>query len=306
MPDSEIDPEIRAFIKKTEAFYGDVSLEDVAAQRRCYDAMCAAFNEPYPAGVNALDHDIDNNGYQLGLRSYTLDKKNSNTVVVYYHGGGFVLGDLESHDSVCAEICGSSGFDVLSVDYRLAPEHHFPEDLEDALAGFRHAADRYPRVIVAGDSAGGNLAAAVAIATRNERQRPAAQVLIYPALGGDLLGLDSYTANARSPMLTVEQHAYYIAVRSINDDDLRNPLFLPLNLEEYGGLPSCAAFSADIDPIRDDAGEYVRRLDAAGVEASWTNEAFLPHGFLRARHHSSRAADSFSRICKSIGQLAYC
>ncbi len=194
-------------------YAAEITGKAIQSQRECYSAVCRTFAEPYPPWVSSSDFQIDSGGYDLKLRRYKNNRHSANhpgkTAIVYYHGGGFMLGDLASHDSICAEICDHTAFDVISVDYRLAPEFQYPDDLDDALSAFRCAADRYEQVMVAGDSAGANLAAAVCICLRDAtsgdtRQCPIGQLLTYPALGGCELNLQSYTTHANAPLLTTE------------------------------------------------------------------------------------------------------
>ncbi len=300
----DMDAEVQAFIEKTEAYYADQCADDITSQRACYNAMCKAFPSPYPEGVTSTIHLIDHHGHDLPLRQYRNASSTPQSAIVYFHGGGFVVGDLESHDSICADICGGTGLTVFAVEYRLAPEHRFPDDLNDALAGFHAVARKFSRVIVMGDSAGGTLAAAVGIATRNQASRPIGQVLIYPALGGEGLGLASYAVNANAPLLTTENVHYYRNMRTASEEEWNNPLLFPLKLVDYQGLPRCAVFSADVDPLRDDASVFAENAKQAGVATTWINEPGLPHGYLRARHCSQRAASSFSRICRATTDMA--
>ena len=300
----DIDPEIQAFIEKTRSYYEDQCLDDMVSQRACYNAMCRAFDSPYPEGVTSTSHSIDSNGHDLPLRQYRSPSSTHQTAIVYFHGGGFVVGDLESHDSICADICNCTGLTVFAVEYRLAPEYHFPDDLDDALAGFHYVARKFNQIIVVGDSAGGTLAAAVGIATRNLEFQPSGQVLIYPSLGGEDLGLASYLVNAHAPLLTTEDVHYYRNMRTTSGNERNNPLLFPLKLVDYQGLPRCVVFSADIDPLRDDARVFTENTKKAGVASTWINEPGLPHGYLRARHCSQLAGNGFSRICRAITEIA--
>ena len=300
----DIDSEIQAFIEKTRSYYADQCMDNMVSQRACYNAMCQAFDSPYPEGVTSTSHSIDSNGHDLRLRQYQSPSSNHQSAIVYFHGGGFVVGDLESHDSICADICDCTGLTVFAVEYRLAPEYHFPYDLNDALAGFQYVARKFNRVIVVGDSAGGTLAAAVGITTRNLTFQPSGQVLIYPALGGEELGLASYRVNANAPLLTTADVHYYQSMRTTSEDEWNNPLLFPLKLVDYQGVPRCFAFSADIDPLRDDARVFTENTQKAGVASTWINEPGLPHGYLRARHCSQLAGSGFSRICRAITEIA--
>jgi acetyl esterase len=304
MPEFNIDAEVQAFIDKTDRYYAedtpDIRIEE---QRLNYNNLCRAFAHPIPDSVTTADFKIDSSGFDLKLRSYKTGNGSESTAIVYFHGGGYIVGSLDSHDSICADIADESSLDLFAVDYRLAPEYQYPDDLNDAIEAFRYVAARYPNVIVAGDSAGGNLAAAVCIACRADELKPIGQVLIYPALGGNELQLASYESNAHAPLLTTDSTRYYKAIRAGVNPVPKDPLFYPLLLNDFSGVAPCYAFSADIDPLRDDAGEYVTKLQQAGVSATWINEPGLVHSYLRARHCSKIAGNSFMKICQSFKQL---
>ncbi len=300
----QLDPDMQAYIRKVDSLYPpDAVSLDIAGQRRVYDELCRAFAPNYPTGVTATDGTVPGNAGPIPVRRYRRKHSEGPATIVYYHGGGFLLGGLHSHDSICAEICAESGHRVVSVDYRLAPEHVHPAHFDDALWAFRAIAAQGRPVVVAGDSAGGNLAAAVALAARGEELHPVGQVLIYPGLGGDTLALHSYSEHAEAIHLSAADVGYYRQVRAGDRDVTNDPTFAPLVAADFSGLAPCVAISADVDPLRDDAGEYVRRLQAAGVPARWINEEGLVHGNLRARHMTARGRASFARITEAIGGL---
>ncbi len=295
------DPEVLEFITRTDIFYPTNAVEHtIAEQRGFYDRMCAAFRQPRPAGVTVTDATIDGPGGPIPQRRYVPENAGPVTVV-YFHGGGFIVGGLESHDDVCAEIAAGTGCPVVSVDYRLCPGHIHPAAYDDSLATARAALAEGP-VILAGDSAGGNLAAAVAQTLKGAAIK--GQVLIYPGLGGDVLGLPSYTECAEAPMLPTRDIRYYRTVRSggpVPEDD---PAFFPLAANDFNGLARCFISAAGVDPLRDDGVEYVRRLVGAGVEAYCAVEPQVPHGHLRARTTSHRAREAFGRILDAIREFA--
>jgi len=203
------DNEVRAFIAKVDSLYpaAAVGLE-IDGLRRVYDDLCRVFSPPYPTGVAAIDGKVPGPTGPIPVRTYRMNADAGAASVVYYHGGGFVVGGLHSHDSICAELCALTGFEVVAVDYRLAPEHVHPAHFDDALAALK-AISRAPRpLVVAGDSAGGNLAAAVAVAARGTAFAPVGQVLIYPGLGGDLLALGSYDEHSQAVHLTTDDVHY--------------------------------------------------------------------------------------------------
>jgi acetyl esterase len=300
-----LDDEMTAYVARVDEFYPPNTVDlTLVEQRAVYDRMCEAFHRPYPAAVKASDGRIAGPAGDVPVRRYRRRGGAGKPLLLYFHGGGFVVGGLESHDGVCAELCAGSGLEVLAVDYRLAPEHRHPAHYQDALAAFRAIAGEGRPVIVAGDSAGGNLAAAIALATRGERLKPIGQLLIYPGLGGEDLGLASYKEHAEAIHLTARDVAYYRRARAGEANVAGDWTFAPLWAKSFADLPACIAISADIDPLRDDAAEYVRRVCAAGGEAQWRNEPGLVHGYLRARIMSGRAKASFDRICAYAARLA--
>jgi acetyl esterase len=253
--------------------------------------------------VVAEDSNLPGRAGAIPVRRYRTREPRGTAVIVYYHGGGFVVGGLHSHDSICAEICAGSGHDVIAVDYRLAPEHVHPAHYEDALWAFRAIAKAGAPVVVAGDSAGGNLAAAVALSERGQELAPIGQLLIYPGLGGETLGLKSYSENAEAVHLTARDIDFYKRIRAGGEPPDADPTYAPLAARSFAGIAPCVVLTADIDPLRDDGEEYVRRLTAADVPARWINEPGLVHGYLRAREMSARARASFQRICEAAGRL---
>lgn len=293
------DPDILAFIDKTEQFYppGAVSLS-IDDQRLIYDRLCAHFRARRPAAVAVESAGIEGPGGVLPIRRYWA-RDVGPARIVYFHGGGFVVGGLESHDDVAAELAEATGAEVISVDYRLCPEHPHPAAYDDALAAVDLLSDR--PLVVAGDSAGGNLAAAVALARPHKIW---GQVLIYPGLGGDARNLPSYRERALAPLLTTEDVAYYSDIRSNGSAPRGDPTFAPLCSQSFDGLPPCFISAAEHDPLRDDGPAYVMRLTEAGVAAEAVVEPELPHGHLRARHHSDRAAAAFARICAAAKRFA--
>ena len=293
-----IDPATWAFIRETEAQYPpDATALDVAGQRRVYDAMCAVFRQPRPQGVTVQDEardDVATRRYEVGASALT---------VVYFHGGGFVVGGLDSHDDVCAEICLMTGLRVVSVDYRLVPEHPHPAAYDDALAATLDVARAFGPVILMGDSAGGALAASVSHGVRNLAVRVSGVVLIYPGLGG-AMDLGSYVTHAHAPMLTTADVHFYRQMRHGGTAPLADATAEVLQDTDFADLPPTAIFSAECDPLADDGRDYRDRIRRAGGRAEWTCEPGLVHGYLRARHTVPRARDSFTRIVACVAALA--
>ena len=305
MPDYRalIDAETWAFIERTNAFYPpETAGHTIAAQRVVYERMCREFFAGHPEGVRVETTAIAAPGRAIPIRIYRAGEAPA-AVVLYFHGGGFVVGGLESHDDVCAELCGGTGYDVVSVDYRLAPEHLHPAQFEDAMTAFAWAAGRYPvPVMLAGDSAGGNLAAAVSHAARGAGRQPAGQVLIYPALGGDPTQ-GSYVVHAEAPMLTRQDVAFYAQVRTGGQVRADDVTLSPLADNDFSGLPPTVIVTAECDPLSSDGETYRDRIAAAGGRAVRYEEKGLVHGYLRARHTAARARAGFARIVAAVAAL---
>lgn len=286
------------FIHQTYAAYpADTASLSVTDQRAIYDRMCRAFHRGYPAGVTASDRSFGG----VPCRHYP----GARGTVIYFHGGGYVVGGLHSHDDVCAEIRGTTGLHVVSVEYRLCPEHPHPAAYDDALTATRAIAAELPGpILLAGDSAGGNLAAATAQAIgRNGALGIVGMVLIYPGLGGDRQ-TGSYVTHADAPMLAATDVEYYAGIRHAGAEPAPDPTFAPLSDTDFSGLPPTLAIAAEFDPLSDDAAAYAAKLRAAGCLAHAVTETGLVHGYLRARATVPRAAASFSRITTALADLA--
>lgn len=286
------DPQVLAFIAATEAAYpADANTASPTDNRRHYDAMCAVFRGPRPDGLLVRDQQIAG----VSCRIYGAETAQ---FILYLHGGGFVVGGLDSHDDVCAELADASGLQVIAVDYRMAPEHRWPAPLADAQAVWR----AHPRPgIVVGDSAGGLLAAALSLSERGGQQ-PKGQVLIYPGLGG-AGDAPSYRENAEAPLLrSSDVGAYHQLLHG--DDPVTDPYARPLRVGDLRGAPAAFIVSADVDPLRDDARSYAERLQQAGTAVRYRNEAELPHGYLRARRGCDRARISFQAIIAAVVRMA--
>jgi acetyl esterase len=296
-----IDDETWAFIRRTDTFYPPDTVDmTVADQRRVYDTMCGEFHRGYPPGVTASDAVMGG----VPCRSYGVPGAMAATVV-YFHGGGFVVGGLHSHDDVCAEIAATTGFRVVSVDYRLAPEHRHPAHFNDSLAATRAVMAAHPGpFLLCGDSAGGNLAAAVSHALRDAGgPQPLGQVLIYPGLGGDRTR-GSYVEHAEAPMLTTRDIAFYGKVRFPEGyDPTGDVTCAPLHDTRFDGLPPTAIITAQCDPLASDGPAYAAAITAAGGHAACVEEPGLVHGYLRARSTVTRARTSFARICSALSAM---
>jgi acetyl esterase len=222
----------------------------------------------------------------LDVRAYAPPGDGDRPVLVYFHGGGWVRGDLDTHDGLCRLLAEAADCVVVSVDYRRAPEHPFPAPVRDAYAATAWAAEHAgvvggdpDRIAVGGDSAGGNLAAAVTLLAR-ERAGPAIdhQVLLYPVTDYDL-DTDSYRANAEGYLLSRASMRWYWD-RYLDDElDGANPYASPLRAPDCSGLPSATVVTAGYDPLRDEGAAYADRLSEAGVEVTHADYPGMVHVF---------------------------
>lgn len=228
------------------------------------------------------DLSIEGAAGPLGARLYEPPAPGSG-LLVFFHGGGWVIGSLETHDSVCRALAKRSGQRVLAVDYRLAPEHPFPAPAEDAIAAYRWARANAAelgvdpeRIAVGGDSAGGNLAAVVAQAPA---PKPCLQLLIYPGL--DLLDASPSKDLFREGFLLRTADIGWFQDHHVPDPSLRSDLRAsPGRATELEGLPPACVLTAGFDPLRDEGRDFAQRLQAAGVSAADLCYEGLVHGFL--------------------------
>ncbi|RUW93851.1 alpha/beta hydrolase [Mesorhizobium sp. M7A.F.Ca.US.010.02.1.1] len=297
-----IDAETWAFIERTNSYYPPDTIDyTIAQQREIYDRMCREFFAGYHDGVAVETSAIATSTHDIPTRIYRSPLQAAVTVL-YVHGGGFILGGLDSHDDVCAELCARTGYEVVSVDYRLAPEHLHPAAFDDLMSAFEWAAatPSHP-ILLCGDSAGGNLCAAVSHATRGHSKRPIGQVLIYPGLGGDR-SQGSYITHAEAPMLTTRDLEFY-NIRTGGQDGTGDITQSPLADADFANLPPTVLITAQCDPLSSDGEAYRDRIVAAGGRAYWFEEPGLVHGYLRARHTVGRARASFTRIVDAVAAL---
>jgi len=230
-------------------------------------------------------------------------------VLVFFHGGGWVIGDLETHDVLCRQLTAGSGVSVVSVDYRLAPEHKFPAAVDDAWAATRwvvaHAGELAvdaSRLAVGGDSAGGNLAAVVALLARDKGAPAiAVQVLIYPVT--DLVGeTRSYRDFAEGYLLTREGMRWFIAHYLTAEAEAADWRASPIRAQSLAGLPAALIVTAGFDPLRDEGEAYAERLRDAGVRVDSVCYGGMIHGFVPMGRLLDTAGRAISLIAGSLSQ----
>jgi acetyl esterase len=309
MPDSEapdyrdlLDADYLAYVDRVNALFPPEAANlPLPEQRALYDAMCRVFHPGRPAGVTTRDFAISGPSGDIPLRLYSRTARGGPRIL-FFHGGGFAFGGLDSHDDTCGDLCARTGLDVISVAYRLAPEHRHPAAFDDAMAALRWIGREGEAVILAGESAGGTLAASVSHAARKPGLRPLGQMLIYPLLGGPP-GL-SHRLHANAPLLTAGEVESCRRVRCDGPPPSRDPTFEPLADDDFSGLPATVVVTAECDPLASEGARYCALVRAAGGSATCRQEPRLTHSFLRARPSVPRAGAAFERIVADILRLA--
>lgn len=236
------------------------------------------------------DHKVDGGDHEIPVRIFSPKKEGEYPILLFFHGGGWVTGDIDSYNKVCANLAKHTGHMVVSVDYRLAPEHKFPAGLEDCYRVAReifldngllnvHSRD----ITLIGDSAGGNLAAALSLLAKQRGEfMPERQILIYPATYFDhseQSPFDSVRENGTGYLLTSKRINDYLDLYKNSDDDLQNPCFAPLLAPDLSGQPKTLIITAELDPLRDEGEAYGRRLKQAGVPVKVHRIPEALHGF---------------------------
>jgi acetyl esterase len=296
--------EMASFVARTQSFSS--SAPDMNDQRAAYSRMCRAFTPTLPAGLMTTDFELAD----VPVRSYRPDSLAPDTVtecVLYLHGGGWVVGDLDSHDFICNDLALDLGCVVIAVDYRLAPEHPFPAAFDDCVAvwhGMQAQADWLridpSRIAVAGDSAGATLAAALCLTLRDAGQpQPCGQVLIYPALGG-ASDLPSRSECVDAPLLSSVDIDCYQALYANTPEHMRSPYAWPLLAQDFSRLAPAFIAVAQYDPLRDDGVVYEQKLREAGVATGLYVGDGLVHGCLRAKGMAEEADELYRRIVKAL------
>jgi len=236
------------------------------------------------------EHEVPCGDHNVPVRIFTPHEDTRRLVLLFFHGGGWVTGDIDSYDGVCADMAALTGRVVVSVDYRLAPEHPFPAGVEDCYAAAREIflhdslLDTRPEeIVLIGDSAGGNLAAAVSLMARDRGEfLPARQILIYPAVGNDYSDdspFPSVRENGSGYLLTSKRVRDYMELYRASETDLENPYFAPLTARDFSRQPDTLLITAEYCPLRDEAEFYGLQLRAAGNRVELVRMPDALHGY---------------------------
>lgn len=287
--------------------YGNIEVE---AARRLADLRKL---DPIRIFVKKLDSEVYNGDYKVPVRLYfpnedAMEAGNDGVpVILFFHGGGWTTESVETYDRVCARMAQSAGQLVVSVEYRLAPEHRFPVGFEDCYAAAKalFAGDVLPGVdpdmiTLMGDSAGGNLAAAVCLKARDTGDfHPKRQVLIYPALNHcytEESPYESVRTNGTGYLLTSVKMQDYITLYKSSDEDLGNPYFAPIVAEDLSGLPDTLILTAEFDPLRDEGEAYGMRMREAGCRVRTERIEGALHGYFALGIQLFYVQESFRHI----------
>jgi acetyl esterase len=301
-----VDPQIQELLDLRAALPPMHTLSVADARKQFAARDVPGLRIPDIAAVR--QQDIAGPGGPLTLRIYTPLGTGPFPLMVFFHGSGFVVCNLDTHDAMCRNLAAGAGCVVVSVDYRLAPEHKFPAGPNDCLEATRwaaaHASDLgadAERLVVAGDSAGGNLAAVTALRIRDEGGPPlAAQLLIYPVTDHHTAAWPSYVQNAEGYGLTRKGMEWFWGHYLADPQDGAHPHASPFHAASLAGLPPALVITAQYDPLRDEAEAYGERLRQAGVPVEIRRWNGMNHGFFFVPGLVDRAGTAIDEACAWI------
>jgi len=263
------------------------SLQSAEERRAAYRELALAARGEPEAVESVRDVKLALDGRTLRARLYVPFEDESKALVVYFHGGGFVVGDLDTHDALCRRLSSDTRMRFLSVEYRLAPEHPFPAGIDDAVDTIRYVRahwgdfeDPDAELIVMGDSAGATLMTVACALTKDEHLGIAAQVVIYPTLGPELF-TDSVHEFGVGHTLDIDHLRYDYGLYLDGWTDHSDPRVTPLMFHDLTGAPSAIVVVAECDPLRDEAVAYAGLLEHFGVRVELLEAEGMIHGFLR-------------------------
>jgi len=281
-----LDPQARAVLDQMAALGGPPISELSPSEARAQAINMAAMQGVPEPVAKTEDRRLPGPAGAIPVRLYIPAGKGPLPIFVYFHGGGWVIGNLEDSDVLCRTLCNAARGIVMSVDYRLAPEHPFPAAVEDSYCAVLWASANAAsfggdasRIAIGGDSAGGNLTAVVAQIAR-DRGQPALkyQLLIYPVTDA-ACDTPSYNQNSDGYFLTKEAMRWFWDHYAGSDVDRSNPLVSPLRAHSFEGLPPALVITAEFDPLRDEGEAYAERLRNAGIPVQLTRYNGMIHGF---------------------------
>jgi acetyl esterase len=309
MTDTRLDPQIRAILEQAEDAGGPPleSLSPAEARQAAIDGLAAYRGDPEEV-ESVEDRAIPGPDGEIRIRIYTPCGPSPHPALTYFHGGGWVVCDLDTHDVICRAIARRAQAVVVSVDYRLAPEHKFPAAVVDCYTatcwvhGNAASLGVDPRrLAVGGDSAGGNLAAVVSLRSRDEAGPPIAlQAMVYPVTDLSSFETESYREFADGYYLTRSEMAWFRDHYLGRPEDARCVHASPLLATDLRGLPPALIITAECDPLRDEAEAYARRLEEAGVRVRCTRYKGMVHPFFSLLGAVSQAHEAVAELAAAV------
>ena len=306
-----LDPQVEFVLKLiAKSAYPEFHTVSHQEAREIFELTAPALNIRPENVYRSEDREINGVDGNIPIRVYTPYKPAAGEklpILVFYHGGGFVIGSLDSYDSLCRALANRAKCIVVSVDYRLAPEQKFPAAVDDALAAYQWVADHAlelngdaARLAIAGDSAGGNITAVTAIRIRDEGEiAPLLQVLIYPVLDGTP-ERPSHHQFAEGMLLTRANILWFYGHYMNAPGDVKDPHFSPILTEDLSRLPQAVVIVAGHDPLRDEGIEYAERLKEAGVDVELCNYEGMVHGFLSFADAVDQGMKGIEHVSKAL------
>ncbi len=305
-----LDPQMNRILEEAAAL-GLPAYQDLSpAEARKQMLTLAPPVDPLLAVKRIEDRRIPGPDGEIPIRLYYPAGGPPFAVLVYFHGGGWVIGDLNTHHGFCHALAKTSGCLVVSVDYRLAPEHRYPAAVEDAYAATVWVAENSDvihsdpdRLAVGGDSAGGHLAAVVALMARDrEGPRIDLQVLIYPITDYNF-NTPSYTENKEGYMLTRDLMKWFWNHFIDDEGEANHPYVSPLRAENLSDLPQALIVTAEYDPLRDEGEAYGQRLQEAGVTVTQSRYPGMIHAFIRMTARLDKAKEALDQVAGTLRRV---
>lgn len=247
---------------------------------------------------------VQTNSQKIPIRIYTPEDGSNFPIIIYSHGGFWISGNLDTHDSVCRKLSKNTKALVISVDYSLAPENPFPSGLNDVYAVLQWAYTNAEsingdkkHIAIAGDSAGANLSAAVSLISRNKNgPKITCQILIYPSTNIYKLNSESWSYFANDFNISTEEMEKYISIYIPEKEDRKTPYASPLLADEFNGLPDTLVITAEIDPLRDEGEAYANKLSESGIKTKIIRIDGVPHGFITMDKATKKADETLTQI----------
>lgn len=285
---AQLDPAVAQILKQVNAYPFDVRKLKASQLRKMMDAGIRRMQMKIEKLPKVEDRTIGQESLKVPVRIYSPSLKKNLPVIVFYHGGGWAMGSLDTHDPFCRTIAKTTGAIVVAVGYRLAPENPFPAGFNDAFAVVKWLTENAPKIganahhmAVMGDSAGGNLAAAVALKAGKQKIKLRAQVLLYPATNlATLTETDSYKRFGKGYILTADQVELFRGWYTPNLKDRNNPAASPAKARRFRRVVPALVITAGFDPLHDDGAAYAQLLQKKKVKVQHKNFPGMIHGFV--------------------------